>query len=72
MLGITERAVTIRAGKLKIKEYALNKKVLKGEMRIEDFERIISEDNDKRLAGFSCQVDVDEDQFQYTFFKNVQ
>jgi len=70
-LGITERAVTIRAGRVKLKEYALNKKRLKGYMSIPEYEKALSEMDDKQLAGYSCQFDWDGDQPQYTFYKNV-
>lgn len=70
-LGITARAVTIRANKVKLKEYALKIKMQKGHMSIKDYERSISEENDKQLAGYSCDVNYDEGKPVITFYKNV-
>jgi len=71
ILGIGERAVTIRANKVKLKEYVLNKKAFKGEISMGEAAKRIIEIYDQQLAGYSCHVNDDEGKRVITFYKNV-
>jgi len=71
ILGITERAVTYRVKSIRRKAYVLNKKALAGEISMGDAAKRIIEMNDKKLAGYSYQVDGTQERPQYTFCKNV-
>jgi len=71
ILGIGERAVTIRVDKIRLKAYMLDLKAVAGEISLGTAAKRILEMNDKQLAGYSYQVDGTEDRPQYTFYKNV-
>ncbi len=71
ILGIGERAVTIRVDKLRLKAFVLNKKALAGEISLGDAAKRIIEMNNEQLAGYSYQIDGTEDRPQYTFYKNA-
>lgn len=71
ILGMTERAVTYRVKSIVRKVKVLNKKVLAGEISVDDATQKIIDLADNKLAGYSYQIDGTKERPQYTFYKNV-
>jgi len=69
ILGVTDKTITNRAKKIRIKEFHLRKKVLSGNMTEDKKDEIIIDMCDSLLGGYKYKIEDTKEQLQYTFYK---